>query len=75
MGGAGYSARDTAERPNADAVSRLDPRIARRRSFMVQARCLLLRRRGARPKLTNAYFDAKLKTRFGTRNWRTVNTL
>ena len=66
-----------AERPNADAVSRLDPHRSPPDEFMVQGQEIDLRLpAGVAPtKLTNAYFDAKLKTISTGRNWRTVNTL
>lgn len=37
--------------------------------------CLCLRNGAAKTKLTNAYFDSKLKTVSTGRNWRTVNNL
>jgi uncharacterized protein (DUF1697 family) len=66
-----------ADAPAPAKVATLDPRRSPPDEFAVLGRDVYLHlpNGGARSKLTNAYFDAKLATVSTARNWRTVNTL
>lgn len=66
-----------ADTPKPGAVKHLDPRRSDPDEFVVRGRevYLYLPNGVARTKLTNAYFDAKLKTVSTGRNWRTVKKL
>ena len=66
-----------ADMPASAAVKLLDPEHSPGDSFAVVGREIYLRmpRGMARTKLTNAYFDAKLKTVSTARNWNTVGKL
>lgn len=63
-----------ADTPDAGAVRALDPNRSMPDEFAVREREIYLRlpNGAARTKLTNAYFDSKLKTVSTMRNWRTV---
>jgi uncharacterized protein (DUF1697 family) len=63
-----------ADRPTPARVAALDSRRSPPDEFEVKGREVYLRlpNGGARTKLTNAYFDAKLATTSTVRNWRTV---
>jgi len=67
-----------AELPRPDCVNALDPNRSSPDEFVVCGKEIYLRLPGgvAETKLTNQYFDSKLRM-IGTtmRNWRTVNTL
>jgi len=66
-----------ADTPTADLVTLLDPDRSPPDSFHAAgAEIYLHLPNGAgNSKLTNAYFDSKLRTMGTARNWRTVNTL
>lgn len=66
-----------AEVPGEAELSTLDPDRSPPDTFVVHRRevYLQLPRGVANSKLTNAYFDAKLKTTSTARNWRTVTKL
>jgi uncharacterized protein (DUF1697 family) len=66
-----------ADRPSADKIALLDPGRSLPDSFIVRGQeiYLLLPNGMARTKLTNAWFDSKLKTISTVRNWRTVTKL
>jgi uncharacterized protein (DUF1697 family) len=66
-----------ADTPPAGRVRELDPQRSPDDSFVVQGRdiYLWLPNGVARSKLTNDYFDSKLKTVSTCRNWRTVMAL
>jgi len=66
-----------ADKPDASTVKSLDAGRSPGDSFVVKAREIYLHLPNgmARTKLTNAYFDAKLKTVSTARNWRTVGKL
>jgi uncharacterized protein (DUF1697 family) len=66
-----------ADKPGSAAVSTLDPRRAPPDEFVVHKRDIYLHlpNGAGRSKLTNQYFDSKLKTVSTSRNWRTVNKL
>jgi uncharacterized protein (DUF1697 family) len=66
-----------ADLPSPQAVQSLDPHRAPPDEFMVRGRDVYLRlpNGAGRSKLTNQYFDSKLKTVGTMRNWRTVNKL
>jgi uncharacterized protein (DUF1697 family) len=66
-----------AEKPETTAVKGLDPERSPGDSFAVWGREVYLHLPGgmARTKLTNAYFDGRLKTVSTARNWRTVGVL
>ena len=66
-----------AEEPAAAAVEALDPERSPGDSFVVRGRevYLHLPQGMARTKLTNVYFDGKLKTVSTARNWNTVGKL
>ena len=66
-----------AERPEAGAVKGLDGERSPGDSFAVVGREVYLHLPDgmARTKLTNAYFDGRLKTVSTARNWRTVGVL
>ncbi len=66
-----------ADRPDANAVRALDPERSPGDSFALKAREIYLHlpQGMARTKLTNAYFDARLKTVSTARNWNTVGKL
>lgn len=66
-----------ADLPAAAAVKSLDPQRSPGDSFVVVGREIYLHlpQGMARTKLTNAYFDTKLKTVSTTRNWNTVGKL
>jgi len=62
--------------PTPEAVAALDPLRSPPDEFLVQRREVFMRLlSAATTKLTNAYFDSKLKTVGTARNWRTVATL
>jgi len=63
-----------AHKPDPQAVAGLDPERSPGDEFIVQGGeiYLHLRNGAATTKLTNAYFDSKLKTVSTSRNWRTV---
>ena len=65
------------EEPTADQISSLDPDRSPPDQFAVVGREVFLHLPNgvANSKLTNAYFDSKLKTVSTARNWRTVTTL
>jgi uncharacterized protein (DUF1697 family) len=66
-----------ADMPEAGAVKGLDPERSPGDSFVVRSREVYLQLPNgmARTKLTNVYFDAKLKTVSTARNWNTVGKL
>ena len=66
-----------ADLPDPAAVKALDPDRSPGDSFVVRSREIYLHLPNgmARTKLTNAYFDAKLKTVSTARNWNTVGKL
>jgi uncharacterized protein (DUF1697 family) len=63
-----------ANTPEADTIAKLDPDRSPSDSFHVHGDAIFLHTRTglAKTKLTNAYFDSKLKTMSTGRNWRTV---
>jgi uncharacterized protein (DUF1697 family) len=63
--------------PAASAVKELDPLRSEGDTFVVRKRVVYLSLPNgmARTKLTNAYFDSKLKTVSTARNWNTVGKL
>ena len=63
--------------PAAALVAGLDPERSKPDEFVVNGREVYLRlpHGAAKTKLSNAYFDSKLKTVGTQRNWRTVKTL
>ena len=63
--------------PSPALITSLDPARCPPDAFMVQGQEVYLHLPSgvARTKLTNAYFDSKLRTITTQRNWRTVNTL
>jgi len=63
--------------PTAEMVAELDGGRSKPDEFVVKGRevYLHLPNGAAKTKLTNAYFDSKLKTVGTQRNWRTVKTL
>lgn len=63
-----------ADIPNAELVSKLDTKRSDTDQFIVRNREIYLQLPNGmgRSKLTNAYFDSKLKTVSTARNWRTV---
>lgn len=63
-----------ADEPAAAAVKALDPHRSPPDEYVVKGRDIYLRLPNgfAETKLTNAYFDSKLKTVSTARNWRTV---
>lgn len=65
------------DRPVARAVSALDPDRSPPDSFVVRGREIYLHypNGAGRSKLTNPWFDARLRTVSTSRNWRTVTTL
>ena len=66
-----------ADWPDSKAVKELDAQRSPGDSFVVRGREVYLHLPNgmARTKLTNAHFDAKLKTVSTARNWKTVGTL
>ena len=66
-----------ADQAEAEAVKGLDPERSAPDKFVVRGREVYLFLPGgmARTKLTNAYFDSKLRTVSTARNWRTVGKL
>lgn len=66
-----------AHQPDAEAVSALDPDRSPPDTFTVRGQEIYLRLPNGfgNSKLTNAYFDSKLKTISTVRNWRTVGKL
>jgi uncharacterized protein (DUF1697 family) len=66
-----------ADLPEPARVADLDPHRSPPDEFIVKGQEIYLRlpNGAGRSKLTNAYFDTKLKTISTSRNWRTVNTL
>jgi len=66
-----------ADVPEAAAVKALDPERSPGDTFVVKGREVFLHLPNgmARTKLTNAYFDSKLKTVSTARNWKTVGKL
>ncbi len=66
-----------AERPSKDASSKLDPHRSPPDRFVLRGREVYLHLPNgvARSKLTNAYFDATLRTTSTARNWATVQKL
>ncbi len=62
-----------ADLPDASAVAKLDPDRSPPDRYVVNGREIYAHLlNGARSKLTNAYFDSKLKTVSTARNWNTV---
>ncbi len=63
-----------AEKPTAKAIAALDPSRSPPDHFLIRDReiFLTLPNGAARTKLTNAWFDSKLRTVSTMRNWRTV---
>jgi uncharacterized protein (DUF1697 family) len=63
-----------ADRPRADLVAGLDPVRSAPDEYVVKGRDIYAKlvTGAAKTKLTNAYFDSKLKTVSTMRNWRTV---
>ena len=63
-----------ADRPSADLVAGLDPSRSAPDEYVVVGRDIYAKlvTGAAKTKLTNAYFDSKLKTVSTMRNWRTV---
>ena len=63
--------------PAAELVAKLDPRRSPPDEFVALGQEIYLRLRNgvANNKLTNAYFDSKLRTTSSGRNWRTVKQL
>ncbi len=63
--------------PDAAAVKALDPDRSPPDRYRVRGQEIYLHlpNGGARSKLTNAYFDSKLRTMSTVRNWRTVRKL
>ncbi len=63
--------------PSAEAIAALDPRRSTPDEFRVMGQeiYLYLPNGMGQTKLTNAYFDSKLKTVSTARNWRTVQRL
>ena len=63
-----------ADRPDPAAVTSLDPARSPPDAFAVRGRDVYLHLPSgvARTRLTNAYFDSKLRTTSTVRNWRTV---
>ena len=66
-----------ADSPAADRVALLDPNRSPPDQFTVSGREIYMHllNHAAKTKLTNAYFDSKLKTVGTARNWRTVQKL
>ena len=66
-----------ADKPDSAAAKALDPDRSPGDSFVVMNREIYLHLPNgmARTKLTNAYFDSKLKTTSTARNWNTVGKL
>jgi uncharacterized protein (DUF1697 family) len=66
-----------ADQPTTEAAASLDPKRSPTDAFALQGRDLFLHCPNglARTKLTNAYFDSKLKTVSTVRNWNTVQQL
>ncbi len=66
-----------ADQPSANAIEALDPDRSPPDTFIVRGKEIYLRLPTGvgNSKLTNAYFDGKLKTISTGRNWRTVTTL
>jgi uncharacterized protein (DUF1697 family) len=66
-----------ADEPGANEVAGLDPNRSPPDEFIVRGKEIYLRlpNGAARSKLTNAWFDAKLKTISTARNWNTVKRL
>jgi uncharacterized protein (DUF1697 family) len=66
-----------ADRPSPAAVQALDPKRSPGDTFVVREREIFLHLPSgmARTRLTNAYFDAQLKTVSTARNWKTVGKL
>jgi uncharacterized protein (DUF1697 family) len=66
-----------ADQPGAEAVRQLDPQRSPPDEFIVRGREIYMRlpKGAGESKLTNQYFDSKLKTTGTSRNWRTVNIL
>jgi len=65
------------ETPSAEAVATLDPGRSPQDEFVVNGSEIYIRfdEGVANSKLTNAYFDARLKTVSTARNWRTTKKL
>jgi uncharacterized protein (DUF1697 family) len=63
-----------ADSPEAAAVAGLDPNRSPSDTYVVQKDAIFMHTPSglAKTKLTNAYFDSKLKTVGTSRNWRTV---
>jgi uncharacterized protein (DUF1697 family) len=63
-----------ADTPSADSIAELDPERSAPDTYIVEGDVIFLCTPTglARTKLTNAYFDSKLKTFSTARNWRTV---
>jgi uncharacterized protein (DUF1697 family) len=63
-----------ADRPGSDLVAGLDPARSAPDEYLVVGRDIYAKlvTGAAKTKLTNAYFDSKLKTVSTMRNWRTV---
>jgi uncharacterized protein (DUF1697 family) len=64
-------------RPTPDLISTLDPGLSPPDAFVVKGREVYLQLPNGvgRSKLTNAYFDSRLRTTSTGRNWRTVKKL
>ena len=63
--------------PSSEHLATLDPNRSPNDRWQVRGRDIYIHFKGgvAESKLTNAYFDSKLKTVSTGRNWRTVNKL
>src|SRR4051812_2315824 len=66
-----------ADQPNSSAIEQLDPKRSMPDEFIVQGReiYLYLPSGVGKTKLTNSYFDSRLRTVSTGRNWRTVTKL
>jgi len=63
-----------ADEPDTDGISKLDPQRSPPDEFIVRSREIYLHlpNGAGRSKLTNSWFDSRLKTVSTSRNWRTV---
>ena len=65
-----------ADKPSAQQIAKLDPDRSPGDEFFVRGQDIYMRVKSmAETKLTNAFFDSKLKTISTARNWRTTVTL
>jgi len=66
-----------ASKPSPPELAKLDPARSAPDEFLVVGTEIFLRLKtgAAKTRLTNAYFDTRLKTVGTVRNWHTVNTL